>query len=1084
MSFKHLFVCCALLLGWATPAHAQFETGSITGTVQDKSGGVLPGVTVTLRNVDTNVSQVTTTNDSGAYEFFTLRVGRYEIKAELAGFSAATVQDIALAIGNRQRVDVTLAVGDLTESIEVQAEGLRLEKDSSQRSSVVTSEQAVALPLPGREYSALVQLAPGVRRSQINNTQGTGREGSFTINGLRSTYNNYLLDGIDNNAYGTSNQGYSNQVIQPPPDAIVEMRVVTNNMSAEYGRSGGGTMNVAYKSGTNRFRGSAWEYRRDPALNATGFFKPAAGTEPRLTRDQFGFVLGGPVLRNRAFFFTDYEGLRQDRYTVAISSIPDMNQRQGILNVAVRDPRTGAAYPAGTALPMTQAARKILQDLPTPTSAGTANNYRATILATNDTDKFNIKLDEKATDKLSFFGRFGWRDTDIFEESGLPLPSGGAGNGYTYVENKAVALGATYMPGGTQLLELRLGWSLTDAGKYPPALGSASALDAYGISGLPDDPRVAGGLPTLTITGFTALGRQATNPQWQYPEVWNPKINYAFVRGRQSFKIGYEFQRINTQVQDVNPLYGTNIFAGQFTRPTGVAANNIYNLSDFMLGYQSQYTLSNILVANIRQNMQFAYIQDDIRLNDKLTLNLGVRYEYATPHWEKDNVLSNFDPAAVAMVTARDGSLEDRSTIAPDRNNVAPRLGFAYSITPATVVRGGFGTSYVHFQRAGGANILPINGPQVINAVSVQNDPNAASYQRYQDGFPAGWTDPSRFNPAAANVTFMPRDYSSSRVNSWFVSVQREVFARTIVDLAYVGNKADGLLQLANYNQARPNAPGENTALQARRPITSFGDITYAWNGGRSDYHGFQIKTETRRSGFYFVNAFTFSRARDNGAGSLENVNGNSPGIQDFHNPDGDWGISGYNQPFNWTSSLVWDVPVGRGRRYMTDASALTDAVLGGWQVALISFVLSGDPVTFTYTPAAVAQVSGITQDFRGATNYRPNISGDAYGDRDSITAYFDRTALSIPDTWSPFGNARRNEYRGPNQWTVDFALQKRFRLPIGSDTNLEVRAEAFNLLNRTNFNAPNGNISANAFGTITSTGDARQVQLGVRLTF
>ena len=1084
MSLRQLLMCGALLLCLAWPADAQFETGSITGTVQDKSGGVLPGVTVTLRNVDTNVSQVATTNDSGAYEFFTLRVGRYEIKAELSGFSTATVQDIALAIGNRQRVDVTLGVGELSESVEVQAQGLRLEKDSSQRSSVVTSEQAVALPLPGREYSALVQLSPGVRRSSINNTQGTGREGSFTINGLRSTYNNYLLDGIDNNAYGTSNQGYSNQVIQPPPDALVEMRVVTNNMSAEYGRSGGGTMNVAYKSGTNRFRGSGWEYRRDPALNATGFFKPAAGTEPKMTRDQFGFVLGGPVLRNRAFFFTDYEGLRQDRYTVAISSIPDAAQRQGILSVATRDPRTGTIYPAGTALPMTAAARKILNDLPTPTGAGTANNYRATVLATNDTDKFNVKLDQKVSDTLSLFGRYGWRDTEIVEESGLPLPSGGAGNGFTYVTNKALALGATYMPGGTQLVEMRFGWSTTRGGKNPPALGSASALDAYGISGLTDDPRVAGGLPTLTITGFTALGRQATNPQWQYPEVWNPKINYSVVRGRQSFKIGYEFQRIDTQVQDVNPLYGTNIFAGQFTRPTGVAANNVYNLSDFMLGYQSQYTLSNILVANIRQNMQFAYVQDDIRVNDRLTLNLGVRYEYATPHWEQDNVLSNFDPSTLSMVMARDGSLEDRTTIAPDRNNIGPRLGFAYSITPTTVMRGGFGTSYVHFQRAGGANILPINGPQVINAVAVQNDPNAAAFRMYQTGFPAGWTDPSTFNPAAANVTYMPRDYGSSRVNSWFVSAQREVLPGTIVDVAYVGNKADGLLQLANYNQARPNAAGENTPLQARRPIASFGDITYAWNGGRSDYHGFQLKTETRRRGFFFVNALTLSRARDNGAGSLENANGNSPGIQDFNNPDADWGISGYNQPFNWTSSLVWDVPVGRDRRYMSTASALTDAVLGGWQIAFISFVVSGDPVTFTYSPTALAQVSGITQDFRGATNYRPNVSGDPYGDRSAITGYFDRTALSIPETSSPFGNAERNTVRGPNQWTVDLALQKRFRVPVGSATNLEVRAEAFNLFNRTNFNPPNGNVSSNAFGSITSTADPRQVQLGVRLTF
>jgi hypothetical protein len=1078
-----LIVIWVFTLLCATPSWAQFETGSITGTVSDASGGALPGATVTLRNLDTNVSQATVTNDSGAYEFFTLRVGRYSVTVELSGFATTTMPEVALAIGNRQRVDLTMGVGELAESVEVQAQGVGLERDSSQRSAVVTAEQAVALPLPGREYSALAQLSPGVRRSAINNTQGTGREGSFTINGLRSTFNNYLLDGVDNNAYGTSNQGLSNQVIQPPPDALAEMRVVTNNMSAEYGRSGGGTINVAYKSGTNRISGSVWEYRRDPSLNATGFFKPAAGTEPELTRDQFGFVVGGPILRNRAFFFADYEGLRQDRQTVAFSSIPDMSQRNGILAVAVRDPRTGIVYPAGTAVPMTDLARKVLSELPEPTSSGTSNNYRKTVLATTDTDKYNIKLDQKVSTRLSLFGRYGDRDTTIVEEPGLPLPSGGAGNGTTYVRNRQLALGTTYMPGATQLLEVRFGWSDTEAGKNPPALGTAGAGDAYGISGLPVDPRVAGGLPTLGITGFTQLGRQATNPQWQYPASWNPKVNYSFVRGRQSLKVGYEFQNIHTQVQDVNPLYGQNLYAGQFTRPTGAAANNVYNLSDFMFGYQSQYGLSNILVADMRQQMHFAYVQDDFRISDALTLNVGVRYEYATPQWEANNVLSNFDPVALAMIPARDGSVEDRSTIQPDRNNFGPRLGFAWSVTPSTVVRGGYGTSYVHFQRAGGGNILAINGPQVINAVAVQNDPTAASFRTQQDGFPIGWNDPSNFNPVAANITYMPGDYRSSRVDSWYVSVQRELLPRTIVDVAYVGNRSEGLLQFANYNQARPNAAGENVPLQARRPITSFGDITYAWNGGRSDYHGFQLKTETRARGFYFVNALTLSQARDSGAGSLENPNGNSPAVQDFNDVEAEYAISGYNQPYNWTSSVVWDVPVGRDRRYLSGASAVVDALVGGWQMAFISLLNAGDPVTFTYTPTTQGQVSGITADFRGANNYRPNVTGDAYGDG-SITNYFDRTAITIPPSSAPFGNAARNSVHGPVFWQVDFALQKRFRLPVGNNTNIEVRGEAFNLLNRTNFGAPNGNASANAFGTITSTYDPRQVQLGVRLTF
>lgn len=436
------------------------------------------------------------------------------------------------------------------------------------------------------------------------------------------------------------------------------------------------------------------------------------------------------------------------------------------------------------------------------------------------------------------------------------------------------------------------------------------------------------------------------------------------------------------------------------------------------------------------------------------------------------------------MVLARDGSVEDRSTISPDRNNFGPRLGFAYSITPQTVMRGGYGSSFVHFHRAGGGNVLPINGPQVVNAVTVQNNPLAPTYRTTQQGFPDGFTDSSRFNPLAANITYMPKDYQSSRVDSWYLSVQREFFRHTIVDVAYVGNRARNLLLFGNFNQARPNAPGENTPLQARRPIQEFGDITYAWNGGKSDYRAFQAKVETRMRGLFFLNAFTVSRARDNGAGSLESPNGNSPAVQDINNLDAEFALSGYNQPYNWTSSVVWDLPVGRDRRFLGDSSALTDALFGGWQVAAVSLLYAGDPVTLRYTPVSQAQVSGITADFRGANGYRPNVVSDVYGDRSSITSYLNRAALEIPAVSAPFGNATRNSVRGPMFWQVDFSLIKAFRLPVGPRTQLQVRAEAFNVLNRTNFTAPNGNISSNAFGTITSTFEARQIQLGARLTF
>jgi hypothetical protein len=407
------------------------------------------------------------------------------------------------------------------------------------------------------------------------------------VNGLRSTFNNFLIDGVDNNAYGMSNQGFSNQVMQPAPDAISEFRVVTNNMSAEYGRAAGATINVAYRSGGNQLHGNAWEFLRDTSMNAVGFFKPATG-KPTLSRHQYGGTLGGPIVRNKAFFFGDFEGFRQDRKITSISSIPTPQQRQGILTVDIRDPRTGTTYPAGTRVPMTAFAAKVLSQLPDTTSGGNSNNDTILQQFTNHTDKAGGKVDLRASDRASLFGRFGWRDLNTVDQPPIPLPGGGDGNGTIYARNQQLAMGITYVTGAASLLEARFGWSQTEAGKNPPALGSISAFDEYGITGLPTDSRIAGGLPTEQITGDSRLGRQPTNPQWQYPTVFNPKVNFTTLMGRQSIKVGYEFQRINTEVQDVNPLYGLDVYASSFTRPAVAAASNLFNLADFMLGFRSQ----------------------------------------------------------------------------------------------------------------------------------------------------------------------------------------------------------------------------------------------------------------------------------------------------------------------------------------------------------------------------------------------------------------------------------------------------------------------------------------------------------------
>ena len=439
------------------------------------------------------------------------------------------------------------------------------------------------------------------------------------------------------------------------------------------------------------------------------------------------------------------------------------------------------------------------------------------------------------------------------------------------------------------------------------------------------------------------------------------------------------------------------------------------------------------------------------------------------------------------MILARDGSTYERALINPDRNNFGPRLGFAYTLTPATVIRGGYGRSYVHFSRAGGGDILPINGPQVVNAVVNQTVPTSPAFVPAEQGYPEGLADPSKFNPLTANITYMPPDFHSSPVDSWYISVQRELLDNMLIDLAYVGNRADDLLLFANYNQAVPNNAAGTIPLQDRRPNASYSDITYAFNGGKSRYKALQARFEWRMGReLTLLSSLTISETKDNGAQSLENSNGNFPAPQDFYNLEADFGLSNYHQPYNSTTSFVWSLPFGAGRRWGAGASPLLEALIGGWQLSGINTVYAGEPVTFVYNPGATAVVSGIAQDFRGANNYRPNVICDpmAAGAERTINNWFNRACVVAPtDPSQPFGNAERNSVRGPLFWQFDLAASKRFNLGgLGGPAQFEFRLEAFNLLNRTNFRAPNGNRSAAAFGTITSTYDPRQLQLGFKL--
>ncbi|HYT66264.1 MAG TPA: TonB-dependent receptor [Vicinamibacterales bacterium] len=1072
----------ALLL--PVPAFAQFDTATVLGTVKDSSGAVVPGATVTLKNTATGISASAVSDSDGNYQFLNVRVGTYNLRAELQGFSAAEAKDVAVTVNARQRVDLTLAVGSLGETVEVQAASPLLEMESSGRDQVIAKEQIVNLPLNGRNYADLALLSPGVRRSAISDS----RDASFNVNGLRSAVNSFMLDGVDNNSYGTSNQGFSNQLVQVSPDAVEQFKVQTNNFSAEYGRTGGAVINASMRSGTNRFSGTGWEFNRNTKLNAEGYFHPSAG-KPKFDRNQFGFVLGGPIVRNRTFFFTDYEGFRQTTKTATFATIPTDAMRAGNLGKPIFNPLTGETYANGVipSSAITSFAKKVLAGLPSPTRAGLSNNFDSLPEATNRNNKYDIKIDHQFTTRMTAFGRVSHRKANNFEPSPIPGETGSPSNNRLHVLNDQVAGGITYAPTSTSLVDFRLGWSRTKAGKEPPGVGGPTMLDLYGITGLPTDPRFAGGLTEQNVTGLTSWGRQNSNPQFQDPSVFNPRFNYSWIMGRQSFKTGYEFQAINTQIDDFNPKYGRDTYAGQFTRPVGATSDSAtYDLADFMLGLRSSYSIITPFLANLRQRMHFTYLQDDIKVSRKLTVNAGLRYEYATPQYEKDNFLTNFDPATNSLIAAKNGSIYDRALVNPDRNNFAPRLGAAWTLDDKTVVRGGYGVSYIHFNRMGGENLLSFNGPHVVGLsinqtinqpLCVGNANPTTCFRTTQQGYPEGYTTPASFNPVNVRVNYIPKDTPTGNVTSWHASVQREILTNLLVDVGYVGNRSRDILILGDFNQARPNAAGENTSLQARRPIQGFQEIQAAFAGGKGDYNALQLKVERRYSrGLYLLNSFTYSRARDNASGHLEVQNGDNSRVN-YRNLDAEFGRSGYDQPFNNTTSVVWELPFGKGRKFASNMNPVMDGFLGGWRIVGINASTSGVPVNLSYSPTAAFSVGG-------TLTYRPNLTGDPITPNGGARNYLNPANVVIPtDQTQPFGNAPRNGVRGPSFNQLDLGLHKSIGLQ-GDSKRIEARIEAFNLFNHTNFQTPNGNRSTPSFGTITSAFPARQLQLGVKFYF
>jgi hypothetical protein len=899
---------------------------------------------------------------------------------------------------------------------------------------------------------------------------------------------------LDNNAYNTSNQGYSNQAIQLSPDAVAEFKVQTNNFSAEYGRAGGAIVNVSMKTGANAFHGAAWDFLRNTKLNAVGFFKPALG-KPVFQQNQFGGALGGRIIRNKTFFFADYEGTRRTTRTLSFLTLPTADQRNGVFDRPIENPYTGEIYANGQ-IPkslITPFAQKVFSQLVPNTTAGTSNNFQALPRIPTVDDKGDIRIDHYFSSKITAFARYSHRAFVQTDTPTIPLPIGAdSSNGNVDISSKQVGAGMTYTLSPTSLIEFRFGFTKSIGGKWPVQLGLPNMQDGYGIPGLPTDPSLAGGLNTQSINGYAGLGRRSSTPQFQNPTVVNPKLNYSKIFSRHTLKVGWESQMLNTEVLDFSPQYGQDGYNGQFSAPTGAAANTLYNVADFLFGARSTYSLTNTFVAQYRQRMHFFYVQDDWKVSSKLTLNLGGRYEYATPQWEDGLHMSNFDPVTKKMVAASAGSIFNRALVHDDRNNWAPRVGLAYTLTPKTVVRSGYGISYIHFNRAGGENLLAYNPPSVISLSITNPDPsrapicapsvaNTSCFRPTQLGYTDSILDPSRIVYSNLSLRHTPVDTRTGYVQSWHLTIQRQLTRDLVFDVAYVGSRSVKLMTLGDVNQARPQAPNENTAINDRRPYLGYGDIEISFSGGYASYHALQTKLEKKfSSGMYLLNSFTFSKVIDNSAGHLEASNGDNSRIN-YLDRRYDKGVGSYNQPFGNTTTIVYDLPYGKGRKFGSGAAGIANMVLGGWRATAINTMSSGLPVNLNYGPASRYSVSGYP-------TYRPNVSGDpmAPSGQRTIDNYFNKANVTIPVdplNPNPFGSSGRNTVRAYALYQTDLGLHKDFPV-FHEDKKIEFRAEFFNLFNRTNFQAPNSTASNTAFGTIRSTFPARIIQFALKFVF
>jgi hypothetical protein len=1059
-----LFVC-----GLAVTARAQVDRATLSGTVEDASSAIVVGAAVTATHVDTNLATRTETTSNGAYQIVNLAPGRYLVEVEAPGFQKR-VDSVVLETAQRARLDLRLVVGQVTEEVIVQ-DARRLLTSEATLGAVIDQKAIASLPLAIRNWDDLLALVPGVQGDRFTEEGGGtsfGRTGGVNVHGTRSLQNNFLLDGVDNNSISTNVQELTTQVSRPSVDAIQEFKVVTTPYSAEYGRSPGATVSVTTKSGTNQIHGTAYDYFRSESLDANNFFSERAGQpKPANDQNQFGGNLGGPLVKDRAFFFVDIEGTRITRGVTRVTRVPTADERRGVFTSTVRDPLTGLPFPNNTipASRIDPTSAAILALVPEANQPG-ANNFFRQPEVTDDADRVLARLDFRPRAADSLFVRYIYSNRSRFIPGafgGVVDGTGTSAFGDQTMKSNGLVGGWTHILGPTLVNELRVSWSQAESEAVQEPFGELPPAGAQ-VGNVPSDPLIAGGITGVTIDGYfggPGLGRIGSPdflPKFQRTNQLQFLNTLSWLRGDHAFKLGADVMApMKNEYMDVPAVRGSIRFRNRFTGNP---------MADFLLGYVNDAQISNVYVVEQRHWAASFFVQDDWRVSDKLSLNLGLRYDFITPALEAQDRQTNFVPEGGGrLVFAQDGSLAERGLVQPDKNNFAPRIGLVYRLNEKTVLRGGYGIFYNLFDRVGSEDQIALNPPGLTNISLVSSTANPLFLLR--NGYPAAFFTPINLDPAAGQlrslrIRAVDEEAPKSRVQQASVGFQREIVTGLLLTADGIWTKGSNLAHLVNLNQpANGNGP---------LPYPQFGFIEWRSQRGRSEYKGVDVGLEKRfASGYAFGVAYTLSDSKDNTSEHLS-TQGSSSFPQDAVNLDAWFGPSDYDVRHRLAVNFVAELPFGRGKKMLQ--SGVGAALLGDWTVAGIWAARSGRPFTVTQSSNNVGQ---------GMTGL-PNQVGDPQGP-ETIERWFEPSAFqAVPS--GTFGNEERNQLRGPGWQSIDLTLSK--KLTFGPRVGAVLRADIFNVFDRVNYGLPNRNLSdAATVATITTlAGDPRTMQLSLRVLF